>query len=88
MADTINIRDTVVMAQTGRKMSQILLTYVTQTLGPTPTISGILRDLNEWIFTHFKIRGEKENLHNNAKGPLQCPSLRIKEGHSKKTPVE
>jgi len=47
MADTINIRDTVVMAQTGRKMSQILLTYVTQTLGPTPTISGILRDLNE-----------------------------------------
>lgn len=70
MADAINISDKVVMAQARTKRSQRLLTYVTQTPGPTPTITGIRKDLNEVIFTPFKIHGEKEKLQGNATGPL------------------
>lgn len=87
MADTINISDKVVMAQARTKTSQRLLTYVTQTPGPTPTISGVLRELNELIFAPRKIRGEKEKFPNNAKGPLECPSLRMGDGYPPKKKI-
>lgn len=71
MADTLNISDEVT-AQARTKVAH-----------PTPLISSILKDLNELIFTDFKIHGEKEKFHNKAEGLLQCPPLRTGEGHVK-----
>lgn len=60
MADTINISDKVLMAQSRTKTSQRLLTYIRQAPGLTPIHSSVLRDLNELIFTPFKSRGKQE----------------------------
>lgn len=67
VADTIILSDKVVTVQARTKTSQRLLTYDTQTLSSTCTISNKLRDLNDLIFTPFKIHGENEKYQNHAK---------------------
>lgn len=81
MADTINISDKVLMAQSRTKTSQRLLTYIRQAPGLTPLHSSVLRDLNEPIFTPFRIHGKQEKFQNNGKRPLFFPSLSTRERH-------
>lgn len=76
MADRINIRDKVVMAQARTTKSPRSLPYIRQAPGPTPIHSSVLMDLNEPIFTPFRIHGEQKKFQNNGKSPLGSTSLR------------